>query len=271
MFHDCGHNSFLPTTKANRNLGFWLGILVFTPGEEWWHSHAIHHATSGNLDKRGMGDVMTYTIEEYTQMTPIKKFGYKLFRNPLVMFILGPIYMFFFQHRFPIPNFGPRENKDLILHNFVLAVYLVLMSVIIGWKIFLPAQFLIMWLGGMGGIWLFFVQHQYENVYWARDNQWDYTSSAILGASYYDLPELIQWFTGNIGFHHIHHLNPKIPNYNLGLCYDANPILQQNQRTITIRESLKLPKLVLIDEISGKMVTFDEIKGMKAQSKLTYS
>ena len=185
LFHDCGHNSLFPSKKANQIVGFFLGILVFTPSEQWWRSHAIHHASSGNLDKRGIGDVMTLTVDEYLSKSSIEKFGYRLFRHPLVMFLLGPIYMFLISHRIAHPNLGKKETKFQILHNLGLLLLVVAMSILIGWKEYLMIQLPVIWLGGMMGIWLFFLQHQFEGVYWASSSDWNYVESALKGASYY--------------------------------------------------------------------------------------
>ena len=261
FFHDCGHNSFFPSTRANRLVGFWLGILVFTPGEQWWHSHAIHHATSGNLDKRGVGDVMTLTVAEYQALSSLKRFGYRLFRHPLVMFGLGPVWMFLIQHRFPFPKHGTKETWSVVWANLAIAGLALALSLLLGFKNYILIQLPVIWLAGMAGIWLFYVQHQYERVYWMREKQWDYMASALLGASYYRLPRVLQWFSGNIGFHHIHHLNPRVANYALAAAYDSAPILQQSP-TLTIRESLACMRLALIDEAHGRMVSFREASAM---------
>ena len=259
LFHDCGHNSLFPSLKTNRIIGFILGVLVFTPSEQWWRSHAIHHASSGNLDKRGTGDVMTYTIEEYKNKPALARLGYRLFRNPLVMFFLGPVYMFIISHRIPKLKLGRREAMYQLWHNLALAGVILVMSLLIGFKSYVIIQLPVIWLSGIMGIWLFFVQHQYEGVYWAHSGEWNYVASALQGASYYKLPKILQWISGNIGFHHVHHLNPKIPNYNLEACHNNSEVLQKAVKTIDFLEGFKSIGLDLIDDNSGELVRFKDI------------
>jgi len=259
FFHDCGHNSFLPSTRANRTLGFWLGILVFTPGEQWWKSHAIHHATSGNLDRRGVGDVTTLTVEEYLKLSPLGQLGYRLFRHPLVMFGLGPLFMFLIKHRIPSPHFGKRETMSVVWSNLAIIALGTGLSLLMGFKNYVLIQLPVIWLGGMAGIWMFYVQHQFESSYWARHPEWEYVASAFEGASYYRLPKVLQWFTGNIGFHHIHHLSPKVPNYELEKAYNSAEVLR-HPLTLTIRESIRTIPLTLIDEANDHMITFRELR-----------
>jgi len=263
IFHDCGHNSFFRTAETNRKVGFWLGVLVFTPGEQWWHAHAVHHASAGNLDKRGVGDVETLTVAEYRQLPPLRQLGYRLFRHPLVMFLLGPVYMFLISHRFAIPHFGKKETQSVWQTNGLLLVWAVGLSLLAGsWQAYVLAQVLIIEIAGFMGIWLFYIQHQFEDVYWARRGEWDFVTSALHGASYYRLPALLQWFSGNIGFHTLHHLNSRIPNYNLEGCFSANPVLQQYSRTITLKQSLKCIRMNLWDEQSRKMVSFADLRNI---------
>ena len=262
FFHDCGHNSFLPSTRANRRLGFWLGILVFTPGEQWWKSHAIHHATSGNLDRRGVGDVTTLTVDEYLKLPILGRLGYRLFRHPLVMFGLGPLFMFLIKHRIAYPRFGKRETLSVVWTNLGILVLAVGLNLLMGFQNYLLIQLPVLWLGGMSGIWMFYVQHQFESSYWARHPEWEYIASAFEGASYYQLPKVLQWFTGNIGFHHIHHLSPKVPNYRLEKAYNSDEILRR-PLTLTIRESLRTIPLTLIDEASDRMISFRDLRQMK--------
>lgn len=259
FFHDCGHNSFLPSTAWNRRIGFWLGVLVFTPGEDWWRSHAIHHATSGNLDKRGVGDVSTLTVEEYRQLSWWGKLGYRLFRNPLIMFGLGPIWMFVLQHRLPTKGAGRKETLSVVWANLAILGMATLISFGIGFKNYMLIQLPVIWIAGMAGIWLFYVQHQFESVYWARDGAWNYISSAFLGASYYRLPKVLQWFSGNIGFHHIHHLNPRVPNYHLESAYRSSELFHRSP-TLDISQSLACVRLALYDERAGTMVGFQQAK-----------
>ncbi len=260
IFHDCGHNSFTPSLRANKVIGFITGVMVLTPSEQWWKSHAIHHASSGNLDKRGVGDVDTWTVEEFRSRKPLARLGYLLFRNPLVMFLLGPVYMFFIAHRFTLPPHGKRETWSVVWANLAILAWLMLAVFLAGSvldviKVFLPA----IWLGGMMGVWMFYVQHQYEGVYWARDKEWDYVRSALKGASYYQLPRVMQFFSGNIGFHHIHHLNPRVPNYYLEPAHRSDPLFAREARTVGFLESLSTPRLMLIDEErANQLITYGQ-------------
>jgi omega-6 fatty acid desaturase (delta-12 desaturase) len=256
IFHDCGHNSFLPSKRANKRLGFWMGVLTFTPGEQWWHSHAVHHATSGNLDKRGEGDVTTLTLEEFYDTTWLSRLGYRFFRNPLVMFILGPIFMFFIMHRLPLPRYGKKETASVIWTNLAILGIATGMSLLIGLKAYLIIQVPVMVIAGMGGIWLFYVQHQFEGVYWERDEEWNYVASALLGASFLRLPRVLQWFSGNIGYHHIHHLSPRIPNYNLEQCHENSALFKRWARVLTAGDAFRATALKLWDESIRKLVGF---------------
>jgi acyl-lipid omega-6 desaturase (Delta-12 desaturase) len=263
FFHDCGHNSFFPSKRANKIAGFWLGVLTFTPGEHWWHSHAIHHATSGNLDKRGTGDVITLTQEEYLQERWSKRLGYRFFRNPLVMFGLGPLFMFLLMHRLNIPHYGKKEQRSVVLTNLAILGVGVVMSLLIGWQNYLLIQVPVMWAAGAFGIWLFYVQHQFEETYWERDPEWNYVASALLGASYYKLPRLLQWFSGNIGFHHIHHLSPRIPNYALDKAHDNSPLIQQYTQQIMFGKGWRTIRLKVWDEPLRRMTGFPRRKARK--------
>jgi len=255
IFHDCGHGSFYPTTKLNRRIGFWMGVLVFTPGEDWWRAHAIHHATSGNLDRRGVGDVYTMTVDEYKKLSPAKQFGYRLFRHPLIMFGFGPIWMFLIRHRWPTFGFSKKETMSVVWTNISILSIAIGLSLLMGFYNYLLIQLSILWFAGMVGIWMFYIQHQFESVYWARDKEWTFLASAFLGASCYRLPKVFQWFSGNIGFHHIHHLNPRVPNYQLDKAFASAEVLRQVP-TFNFRQSLHCIGLALIDEKARKLVSF---------------
>jgi omega-6 fatty acid desaturase (delta-12 desaturase) len=263
LFHDCGHNSFTPSTRANKWIGLFLGMLTFTPLEQWAKSHAIHHATSGNLDKRGVGDVDTWTVAEYQSKSWIARVGYSLFRFPLIMFGLGPLWMFIISHRFTLPVYGRKETMSVVWTNLGIAVWVTGLSLLTGSFLKVVMVVLpVLWLGGLFGIWMFYVQHQFDEVYWAHDSDWDYVHSAIKGASFYDLPRVIQWFTGSIGFHHIHHLSPRVPNYRLEAAHRSNPIFQTEVKRIGFIEGLRTVRLRLIDESrNNRLVTFQDILG----------
>ena len=263
FFHDCGHNSFFSSTKLNKRVGFWLGVLVLTPGEHWWHSHAIHHATSGNLDKRGTGDVTTLTLEEYIESVWGKRLGYKLFRNPLIMFGLGPLYMFLILHRLPIPIYGKKEVMSVIWTNLAIFALAALIITAIGWQAYILIQLPILWMAGAFGIWLFYIQHQFEDTYWQHDEDWNYVASALLGASFYRLPGILQWFSGNIGYHHIHHLSPRIPNYNLPKAHESSAVIQKLARKIDLGEGWRQMRIKVWDEPIRMMVNWPRQKDLK--------
>jgi acyl-lipid omega-6 desaturase (Delta-12 desaturase) len=262
IFHDCGHGSFFKSKSANRWVGFFLGVLTFMPSEAWWHDHALHHATAGNLDRRGMGDVMTWTVEEYLSAPWFKRAGYRAFRFPLVMFLLGPIFSFLITPRFPKASMNQAGRRSVYLTDLALLILGGLTMLVGGWQAYVLIQLPLMWLAGIAGIWLFYIQHQFEDSYWVENNQWDFTRAAFEGASYYKLPKILQWFSGNIGFHHIHHLSPRIPNYLLEKCYTENPPLQ-NAPTFTILSGLKALSLGLYDESTKKMVSFSAVRGQR--------
>ncbi len=254
FFHDCGHNSFFPSVKLNKRVGFWLGLLVLTPSEHWWHSHALHHATSGNLDKRGHGDISTLTLEEYLTSKWPTRFGYRFFRHPLVMFGLGPLFMFVLMHRLPLPRYGKKETLSVIWTNLGILAIGALLSLLMGFKAYILIHLPVIWLSGASGIWLFYIQHQFEDTYWERNEEWNYVASALLGASFYKLPGILQWFSGNIGYHHIHHLSPRIPNYNLDKAHESSALIQKWARRIDLGESLRAVRLKVWNEPIRRMV-----------------
>jgi acyl-lipid omega-6 desaturase (Delta-12 desaturase) len=258
--HDCGHTSFFKTKTANDRLGFICGVLTMTPYEFWRTGHAIHHATSGDLDFRGIGDVETKTVKEYMSMTPMQRLGYRLYRNPLVMFGLGPAYMFMINQRTPIAWFqAPRKKgrRSLLLTDLALILYWGAFAVLFGLDNVLKVQIPVNIIAGTIGVWLFYVQHNFEDTYWRLHPEWDYTQAALQGSSYYKLPKILQWFSGNIGLHHIHHLSPRIPNYLLEQAHRENPEFQ-NVPTLTLKKSFEIltSRLALWDESGNKMVSF---------------
>jgi omega-6 fatty acid desaturase (delta-12 desaturase) len=260
IFHDCGHGSFFKSRRANDLLGIVTGLLAFTPYHRWKHEHAIHHATSGNLDRRGVGDVYTMTVQEYLDAPWWKQAGYRIMRNPFSLFLIGPLLVFVIGERIP-PATGRREIASVWWTNLALAVIVTGMILVFGWKAYLISQSLILFFGTSAGIWLFYVQHNYEGVYWERHAQWDYFKASIQGSSFYKLPAVLQWFSGNIGFHHIHHLGSKIPNYNLAKAYKENPIF--HIKPLTLRSSLKCLKWRLYDEANHKLTGWSVLKTYK--------
>ena len=260
FFHDCGHNSFFSSIKANRIAGFFLGVLVFTPSLQWWHSHAIHHASSGKLDKRGIGDVDTMTVSEFRNSTSFKRAWYRFFRHPFTLLVLGPFFSFIIIQRLPLPHFGKKENLNVLWTNLAILALAAGISLVIGFKAYLMIQIPVMVLAGAAGIWLFYVQHQFAGVYWARKKDWNYVSSALLGASYYNLPGVLQYISGSIGFHQIHHLSPRIPNYKLAAAYRNNPVIQQWTQSIGLGESLQFINLKLWDEDNRQLIGFNNLR-----------
>ncbi len=260
FFHDCGHNSFFSSLQANKIAGFFLGVLVFTPSLQWWHSHSIHHASSGNLDKRGIGDVDTMTVSEFRNSTPIKQAWYRFFRHPFTLLVLGPFFSFILLQRLPLPAFGKKENLNVLWTNLTIVALGTVISLVIGFKAYLMIQLPVMLIAGSAGIWLFYVQHQFAGVYWARKKDWNYVSSALLGASYYKLPKILQYISGSIGFHQIHHLSPRIPNYKLSAAYHASPVIQKWSQGISLRESLGCAGLKLWDEDKELLVGFNNLR-----------
>lgn len=255
IFHDCGHGSFFKSQESNHFWGTITGLLTFTPYYQWRREHAIHHATAGDLDRRGTGDVWTMTVREYQKAPLWKKAAYSLFRNPFVMLVFGPTYMFLIAHRFAAPKFGRRETYSVIFTNAVMAATLTLAAMTIGLKAYALVQLPIIVVGGAVGVWMFYVQHQYEGVYWERHENWDYLTAALKGSSFYRLPKVLQWFSGNIGIHHIHHLSPKIPNYNLQQCHDENEMFQIEP--VTLWRSFKSLAFRLYDEERNRLVWYD--------------
>jgi len=267
IFHDCGHGSFFKSKKANDALGFFTGMLTFTPYHHWKWEHAVHHATNGDLDKRGIGDVWTMTVEEYLTSSRRVKISYRLLRNPFILFGLAPLFLFCVLERFPSSKCKPRERRSVYLMNFTLFLWGVAMSLIFGFLPWLILQTVMMGVAGGCGIWLFYVQHQFEDTYWAQGKEWDFTAAAMEGSSYYKLPKIMQWFSGNIGFHHIHHLNPMVPNYNLEKCHHSDPFFQVAPE-LNLWTSIKTIKFRLWDEANGKMISFRELKNQLAAQEL---
>jgi omega-6 fatty acid desaturase (delta-12 desaturase) len=264
LFHDCSHGSLLPGKRANAMLGWVCGLMVFSPFGIWRHDHAVHHATSGDLDRRGKGDVQTITVAEYMAMTWSKRLSYRLFRNPLIMFGLGPIFAMIILPRIPPQRARPRMKRGVIVTDLALAVMIGLLCWGIGWEQFLLVQAPTAMLAGAVGIWLFYVQHQFEDVYWKAHDEWSYFDAALMGSSHLKLPKVLQFFTGNIGLHHIHHLSARIPNYNLQRAHDENPIFH-GAPTLTILDGLRTTRLKLWDEDRGRMVTFAQARRSHAR------
>lgn len=261
IFHDCCHYSFFKNRRANDILGTITGIITIFPHRKWQHSHSVHHATSSNLDKRGVGDIWVLTVDEYLSAPLWTKVSYRLYRNPFIMLILGPIYVFLLKNRFNRIEARGKERINTYITNLAIAAIVSLFCLTIGWENFLLVQGPIFLISGSIGVWLFYVQHTFEDSYFEPDEHWNYVKAAVEGSSFYKLPKVLQWFTGNIGFHHVHHLSPKVPNYKLEEVHNNTKPLQ-NVPTITLSTSLSCLKFRLWDETGKKFVTFKYLKAL---------
>jgi acyl-lipid omega-6 desaturase (Delta-12 desaturase) len=259
LFHDCSHGSFLASRRANLWLGTVLGLFVYSPFLRWRHDHAIHHATSGDLDRRGGGDVRTLTVSEYQALAPRARLGYRLFRNPLVMFGIGPIVALLVGPRIVAKSARPRMRQSVLGTNVALALLIAALCWLVGWRDYLLIQAPTLLLAGSAGIWLFYVQHQFEDAYWESADTWSYADAALRGSSYLKLPRVLQFFSGNIGLHHVHHLSARIPNYNLQRAHDENAIFHEVP-TLSLGDGLRAVRLKLWDEKGRRMVTFAEAR-----------
>lgn len=268
IFHDCGHGSFFKSRAANDLLGCLTGVLTFTSYFHWRWEHAIHHSAAGDLDRRGTGDVWTLTVQEYLEASRWKRFAYRLARNPVVLFVLAPLFLFLVLERFPASKAPQRERLSIYLTNLALAAVVAGLIWAFGLKAYLVIQLAVLMVAGSAGVWLFYVQHQFEGVYWERGESWDYVTAALKGSSFYRLPRVLQWFSGNIGFHHIHHLSPRIPNYHLEKCHKAEPLFQ-TVKPVTLFSSFKSFTFRLWDEQRCKLVGFGHLRRIRRQQQQT--
>jgi acyl-lipid omega-6 desaturase (Delta-12 desaturase) len=259
--HDCGHGAFFRYRPANDWLGRALGVLTFTPYDFWRRTHALHHASSGNLERRGIGDIETLTVREYLALPRWRRLGYRLYRHPLVMFGVGPAYLFILQYRLPVGLMrgGWMPWLSTMATNVAIAIVVAAMMWLVGIGPFLLVHLPIILLGASAGVWLFYVQHQFEDTFWAEDRNWNLHEAALHGSSYYDLPKILRWFTANIGVHHVHHLCSKIPYYRLPSVLRDYPELGRVGR-LTLGESLRCVRLVLWDESRQRLISFREMR-----------
>jgi omega-6 fatty acid desaturase (delta-12 desaturase) len=264
VFHDCTHGSYMPTQRGNRWLGRATGLIVFQPFANWRHNHAVHHGTAGDLDRRGQGDVLTLTVEEYAARPWQGRLAYRLFRSPLVMFGIGPIWSLMIGPRFWTKEMRPRQIHSVWLTNVALAILLAPIFVFLGPVAWLEVQMPTAILAGVGGVYLFYVQHQFEDAYWETGENWSYADAALKGSSYLKLPKVFQYFSGNIGLHHVHHLSAKIPNYNLQRAHDEIPIFADIP-VLTFTDGLRSVQLKLIDPDGGRLLTFKQARALTAR------
>ncbi|RIW27426.1 fatty acid desaturase [Bacillus salacetis] len=267
IFHDCCHNSFFKKRKANEVIGTITGIITLFPFRQWQHDHSVHHATSSNLDKRGTGDIWMMTVEEYKDASFWKKVSYRLYRNPFVMFGLGPVYVFLITNRFNRKGARKKERINTYVTNIAIAAIVSVLCYTAGWQAFLLVHGTIFYIAGIMGIWLFYVQHTFEDSYFEENKEWDFVLAAVEGSSFYKLPRILQWFTGNIGFHHVHHLAPRVPNYKLEAAHKSSDSLQ-HVPTITLATSLSSLKFKLWDETNKKFVRFKDIRSLESSENI---
>jgi omega-6 fatty acid desaturase (delta-12 desaturase) len=246
-------------------MSFWghiFGVLTFTPFNKWKREHIQHHRTVGNIDKRGVGDVWTLTVEEYNQASKIKKLGYKLYRHPLILFVVGPIYLFVIHERLPINLKTKGDWFSVIFTDIMIAAIIITVSLTVGIQYYLMIQLTIIFFASTFGVWMFFVQHQYEEVYWEHTNDWDIISASMKGSSVYKLPRILDWATGYIGYHNLHHINSRIPNYRLKKAFYSHPFFQTG-KIITLFKSFKLSLLMLYEEKSNRLISFKEYRKLQ--------
>jgi len=263
VFHDCTHGSFMRSRRANDAIGVVTGLLVWLPYRGWQHEHAVHHATAGDLDRRGVGDVATLTVAEYDALSRGRRIKYRLYRSPFVMFGLGWLLVLVLNPRFIPHGAKPRVRNSVLLTDLLLALIVTAACLTIGWRDYLLVQGPVFLVGGAVGVWLFYVQHQYEDTYWQTHADWRYDHAALAGSSYLKLPGVLRFFTGNIGFHHVHHLSVGIPNYNLQAAHEGSDRLQAVPE-LTVRQGLHATRLKLWDERRGRLVTFREARAEAA-------
>ena len=266
IFHDCGHGSFFKSQTANHILGAITGVLTMTPYYHWRWEHAVHHSASGDLDRRGMGDIWTLTVQEYLELSRWRRFSYRLARNPIILFVVAPLVLFLGINRIAKAKAPLRERYSVYLTNLAVGLMAVGLVWIFGLKAYLIIQLTILMVAGSTGVWLFYVQHQFEGVYWERSEKWDYAMAALKGSSFYKLPKVLQWFSGNIGFHHIHHLSARIPNYNLERCHKAEPLFQ-TVKPITLFSSFRSFTFRLWDEQQRRLVGYGHLRAIRRQMR----
>jgi len=259
LMHDCAHGSLFASKTANETIGFIGGVVTFTPFAQWRRDHAMHHASSGDLDRRGHGDVPTLTVREYLAKSPRSRLLYRLVRHPLLLLLGGPIHLAVGQRiRGKSPATGPKQLSSVMATNIALGALLAIMWMVLGWQTLVVAFLLPYYIAAMAGVWLFYVQHQFEDAYWTPHKEWDYVEASLRGSSHLRLPRILGWFTGDIGLHHVHHVAPRIPNFRLQQCHDANELFHQSP-VVTIRSGVAALRLSLWDEDRQRLVRFRDV------------
>jgi omega-6 fatty acid desaturase (delta-12 desaturase) len=264
IFHDCTHGSFFKSKRANEITGFLTGVLAITPFHQWRMEHTVHHSAAGDLDRRGIGDVWTLTVQEYLESSRWKRISYRFFRNPIVLFGIAPLMLFLVINRIPVKEANKTVRRWLHVTNFTLLAMAIGLCAVFGVWNYLLIQLIVTTVASVAGVWLFYVQHQFEDVYWERKPEWDFAQAALAGSSFYKLPKILQWFSGNIGFHHIHHLSPRIPNYQLERAHESEPMFQQVE-PLTVRASFKSLKYRLWDENNRQLTGYRVLKGRRRE------
>ncbi|WP_332633638.1 fatty acid desaturase [Halalkalibacter flavus] len=266
IFHDCTHYSFFKSRRANEIVGIITGLFTFCSFEQWKRSHTTHHASNGNLEKRGVGDVWTMTLQEYVNASSFKRFAYRTYRNPIVMFLIGPLYIFLIDYRFNTKGASQKERRHVWVTNIVLASIVFVLGSTLGWTNYLLVQLPIFYIATFAGVWLFYVQHQFEDGYFELNENWNFVEAALKGSSYYKLPKVLQWFSGNIGYHHVHHLNSRVPNYHLEAAHLSDPKLQ-DVPTLTLITSLKSLSFKLWDDQENRFIGNRDIRAFLQNKK----
>jgi omega-6 fatty acid desaturase (delta-12 desaturase) len=259
IMHDCAHGSFLSSRRLNNLVGWLAGVVTLTPYGQWRRDHALHHASSGDLDRRGHGDVKTLTVREFAALSRFARWRYRVLRHPVVLLGLGPLHLIFTQRIRPrgTPLADP-QTRSVWSTNVGIVFLLTALAYAIGWHAVVLTYIPAIYIAASGGIWLFYVQHQFEDTYWAGHPEWDYLTAAIRGSSYLKLPVVLRWVTGSIGVHHVHHLSPRIPNYRLQRCHDENPLFHR-VTTLTCRDGFRAFRLSLWDETQQRLVSFSDV------------
>ena len=259
IMHDCAHASFLPWRRINDAVGYVTGVLTMTPFGQWRRDHALHHASSGDLDRRGHGDITTITVREYRECSRTQRLKYRVFRHPLVLLGLGPLHLMVGQRFRPRGKAtGDKQISSVLWTNAGILLGAIAFSLWVGFPAFALVYVPCIYMAGAAGIWLFYVQHQFEDTYWESHGEWDYASAALDGSSYFKLPGILNWFTGHIGLHHVHHLGPKIPNYRLQEAHDENPFFHR-VHVITMSQAISAFRLTLWDEDQKRLVSFRDV------------